>query len=328
MNLITLKNINKRYGTNHVIKSLDCTISKNKIFGLLGPNGAGKTTLMRLMTRITLPDSGNLFYAGKKFTQKDVRKIGYMPEERGLYINMKVTEHLMYIAKLYDIDRNIAKKRIDEWLSKLGMASVAHKLIGALSKGMSQKIQFIATVLHQPELLVLDEPFSGLDPVSAQALETELISLSNTGTTVILSTHRMDQVENFCDHVLLINHGTRVIEGTVKELKNKFRDNILKIETNATIPQEILDQYHVVSKAENTYHLKLETIEDKRRIFSDLFQNRIDIISLYEILPSMHDIFIRLITQRAKTEPINNPGLKYTPYPELAKRKETEKIHF
>lgn len=295
MNIISFQNIFKSYGTNPVIHDLSFDAETSKIFGLLGPNGAGKTTLMRLMTNITVANSGTVLYNGAPITKNDVRKIGYMPEERGLYSNMKVFEHLFYIAKLYNLNIKEARKSIDHWLTKLEMLQYSNKLIGALSKGMSQKIQFIATVLHNPDLLVLDEPFSGLDPISSQALEKEFIELKKNGVSIILSTHRMDQIELLCDNVLLINKGRKLIQSNVQDLKNSYKENIVEIKTASTLTKDIIVEFDLEDKQNNCYSFVYKDSFDRQNLFKSIIRTNIDIISYNEMIPKINDIFIKLI---------------------------------
>lgn len=301
MNIISFKDISKSYGANTVINAINFDIKKGQVFGLLGPNGAGKTTIMRLMTKISLPDSGDIFFKDKLFEKKDVLKIGYMPEERGLYTNMKIFEHLFYIAKLYGLDSKVAKNDIDFWLTKLGMISFSNRYIGALSKGMSQKIQFIAIVLHRPELLVLDEPFSGLDPISLLAIEKEILELRSSGTSVILSTHRMDQIETFCDEVLLINNGQKIVQGSIAKLKDLYKENIISISTAIALPEAVKKSFDTVFQEHNTYYLKYQSDQDRRDILKCIMDNNIPIISFNERLPAINEIFIKLI-ERDLTE--------------------------
>lgn len=295
MNIVSFKNIYKSYGDNLVIEDLSFDVSAGKVFGLLGPNGAGKTTLMRLMTNITLPVSGNILFKDSPFSKKDVRRIGYMPEERGLYTNMKIFEHLLYIAKLYGIETNAAKDNIEYWLTKLGMTSFANRYIGALSKGMSQKIQFIATVIHSPDLLVLDEPFSGLDPISSQAIEMEILELKSKGTSIILSTHRMDQVETFCDEVLLINKGKKIVQGSIADLKNTYKENVICINTLAQVPIELFQGFELLFHVGNEYYFRYLDEVDRTEILKRFISNDITVSSFSDSLPRINEIFIKLI---------------------------------
>jgi len=295
MNIIGFELVNKRYGNNQIINDLSFTVPKGKIFGLLGPNGAGKTTLMRLMTRITLADNGSILFEEAPLNKNDVRRIGYMPEERGLYTSMKVFEQLVYIAKLYGLNIPEAKKDIEQWLTKLGMMAYADRPIGALSKGMSQKIQFIATVIHRPRLLVLDEPFSGLDPISSLAIEREIAELKDRGTSIILSTHRMDQVENFCDEVLLINRGSKVVQGTVMHLKNKFKEKVVSVIMERELPSHVTDNFKLLQSNDSHYFFKYENDEEKRKILADIMGCSIPLVAFNETFPRINDIFINLI---------------------------------
>jgi ABC-2 type transport system ATP-binding protein len=295
MNILEIENVNKSFAVHKVLDSISIGVAKGQIFGLLGPNGAGKTTMMRLITRIMLPDSGTIRIDGEIFTKAHVRKIGYMPEERGLYRNMQVAEHLRYFAKLHGIDKAISNNSIDNWLEKLGLSQVANRFVGELSKGMSQKVQFIATILHNPSILILDEPFSGLDPISSQALEAEILQLKQAGLTIILSTHRMDQIENFCDNVFLINKGKKILEGKISDLKDKYKEGVVQILTGEKIPADLLGKYNVILHKENIYYIKIGNDDMKKNLLQQLLDNSISIIGFNEVLPSMQEVFIKSV---------------------------------
>jgi ABC-2 type transport system ATP-binding protein len=230
MNILELQNLKKYFATQKAVDDISFTIERGSIFGLLGPNGAGKTTLLRMITGIFYPDSGNIIFNGNHFDPvNDVGNIGYMPEERGLYKKMKIGEQALYLAQLKGLSRADAMQKIKAWFIKFEMESWWNKKVEDLSKGMSQKLQFVITVLHEPELIILDEPFSGLDPVNANLIKDEIFNLAKNGSTIIFSTHRMEQVEEICDHIVLVNKGTKILDGTVAEIKNQFKQNVYRL---------------------------------------------------------------------------------------------------
>ena len=233
MTILELQNLKKYYATHKAVDDISFSISEGSIFGLLGPNGAGKTTLLRMITGIFYPDSGNILFEGKKFNQaNDISKIGYMPEERGLYKKMKIGEQALYLAMLKGMSRRDAMKKIKEWFVKFEMENWWNKKVSDLSKGMGQKLQFVTTVLHDPRLLILDEPFSGLDPVNSNLIKDEIFKLAAGGTTIIFSTHRMEQVEEICDNIVLVNNGKKILDGSVAGVKDDFKEHIFKVGFN------------------------------------------------------------------------------------------------
>src|SRR6187551_3140823 len=230
MSLLEVQNLKKYFATQKAVDDISFSVNKGSIFGLLGPNGAGKTTLIRMITGIFYPDEGQILFDGKKFDPiNDVVHIGYMPEERGLYKKMKIGEQTVYLAQLKGLDRSTANRQVKEWFSKLEMESWWNKKVEDLSKGMQQKLQFVTTVLHNPKLIILDEPFSGLDPVNSNLIKDEIFRLAHNGATVIFSTHRMEQVEEICNHIVLVNKGKKILDGTVKEVKQQFKENLFRI---------------------------------------------------------------------------------------------------
>ena len=230
MNILEIKHLKKYYATQKAVDDISFSIEEGKIFGLLGPNGAGKTTLLRMITGIFYPDEGDILFCGKPFhPENDIRHIGYMPEERGLYKKMKIGEQALYLAQLKGLAKNEAMALIKEWFEKLEMQSWWNKKVEDLSKGMSQKLQFVTTVLHQPKLIIMDEPFSGLDPVNSNIIKDEIYNLARKGATIIFSTHRMEQVEEICDQIVLVNKGKKLLDGTVKEVKQTFKKHLFHI---------------------------------------------------------------------------------------------------
>jgi ABC-2 type transport system ATP-binding protein len=297
MPLLQLNNLRKYFATQKAVDDISLSIEKGSIFGLLGPNGAGKTTLIRMITGIFYPDEGNIFLDGKKFDpMNDVLHIGYMPEERGLYKKMKIGEQALYLAQLKGLSRVNAMTKIKEWFVKFEMQSWWNKKVEDLSKGMSQKLQFVITVLHEPKLIILDEPFSGLDPVNSNLIKDEIYKLAHQGSTVIFSTHRMEQVEEICNHIVLMNKGKKILDGTVKQVKQDFKENLYSIgleqvpvSLNGDAPFEILrtkDHHSVV---------RIKTGYKPNDVLQHLIQNGAAINSFNEILPSLNDIFIRLV---------------------------------
>jgi ABC-2 type transport system ATP-binding protein len=230
--MLQISQVYKSYGNHPALTDVDLVVPKGVVFGLLGPNGAGKTTLIRIVNQIIEQDSGTVELDGNRLSPEDIRKIGYLPEERGLYKKMKVWDQLIYFSRLKGLSENESKIQIKSWLEKLEIASWKDKKIEDLSKGMAQKVQFIATVVHRPSLLILDEPFSGFDPVNAEIIKNEILELKEKGTTVILSTHRMESVELLCDHVAMINKSKKILDGTIREVKRSFRPEVFQISLN------------------------------------------------------------------------------------------------
>src|SRR4028119_1220495 len=231
MHLLQLLNVKKYYATQKAVDDISFSIKQGSIFGLLGPNGAGKTTLLRMITGIFYPDEGEIIFDEKKFEPlSDNLYIGYMPEERGLYKKMKIGEQALYLARLKGLSKNQAMERIKFWFVRLSMESWWNKKVEDLSKGMSQKLQFVTTVIHEPKLVILDEPFSGLDPLNANLIKDEIFELARKGSTIIFSTHRMEQVEEICDHIILVNQGKKILDGTVHEIKQQFKENVFRLQ--------------------------------------------------------------------------------------------------
>lgn len=293
MSLLALQHITKKYGSYLASDDVNFEIPKGKIFGLLGPNGAGKTTLIRMITRILYPDAGSILFNGQPLSEKHTESIGYMPEERGLYKKMKVGEHLIYLGRLKGLSQQQAKQNVNAWLEKFEIQSWYTKHIEELSKGMSQKIQFIATVLHNPELLILDEPFSGLDPINSKLIEDEIHAMSAQGKTIIFSTHRMEQVEEICDDIVLINSGKKILEGSVKELKHRFKENKFRVSFNDEIRNGLLDKLNVVERNTGEVIVKFEEDHRGNELLKLFVENGVEVTSFNEELPSINEIFIR-----------------------------------
>lgn len=294
MSFLSIEHVSKTFGNYKANNDISLSIQKGKIFGLLGPNGAGKTTLIRMITRILLPDSGTILFDGKLHTDKHTERIGYMPEERGLYKNMKVYDHLVYLGKLKGLSPNDAKTKTVQWLQRLEIESWRDKKIEELSKGMSQKIQFIGTVIHEPELLILDEPFSGLDPINSQIIDEEIHRLKAEGKTIIFSTHRMEQVDQICDEIGLINKGHLILHGDVMDLKNRFKQSIFEVtfsESNINIDFSGID---IVEQNTGVIVLKANK-KSNAEILRLLLDRGLQITSFQEILPTVQQIFIQQV---------------------------------
>jgi ABC-2 type transport system ATP-binding protein len=296
MPFLSIHNVSKMFGHQNANENISIDIKKGTIFGLLGPNGAGKTTLIRMITRILIPDSGQIFLGGKLLDDKSINTVGYMPEERGLYKNMSVGEQLQYFAILKGLSRKEAAERTDFWLKKFDIESWRNKKIEELSKGMSQKVQFIVTVIHNPDLIILDEPFSGLDPVNSQLIEQEIHQLKNEGKTIIFSTHRMEQVEQICDEIALINHGKKVLNGEVKSLRQRFKKGHFQLQL-AQAQQRILEDenIHIVANSETQWTIASSL--SNSILLKKLIEQELEILSFNEVLPSIQEIFIQQVKQ-------------------------------
>lgn len=302
MGLIQCKDVCKSFGEKIALDHVSVEIPKGKIFGLLGPNGAGKTTLIRIINRITIPNSGTVLFDGRPITQDDVEKIGYLPEERGLYRKMKVGEQAMYFAQLKGMSSREAAAELKKWFVRFGIESWWNKKVEELSKGMAQKVQFITTVVHKPSLLILDEPFSGFDPVNAQVIREEILRLKEEGATIILSTHNMESVEELCDNIALINKSHVVISGGVDEIRHKYGNNNVELVYTAggAVPS-VPGLYTVLSDHDDagrhTAVLSLEKEAGTNAVLSELLHYDITVNSFKELVPRMNDIFIKLVTE-------------------------------
>jgi len=293
--MLRVNNIVKQYASHSALDDVSLEVEKGKIFGLLGPNGAGKTSLIRIITQITAPDSGEVIFNGERLNANHISQIGYLPEERGLYKKMEIGEQVLYLSKLKGLHTTEATKRIKYWFEKLEMKDWWSKKVEDLSKGMQQKVQFVATVLHQPELIILDEPFSGFDPVNADIIKKEILELNKNGATFIFSTHRMESVEELCDHIALINRSKKILDGSVDEIKASYRNNTYWIEYEGEFQAGENGIFQV---------LQTELIKGKTLIKVQILPNRsvnealsyllphVSIHRLDEVIPTMNDIFI------------------------------------
>jgi ABC-2 type transport system ATP-binding protein len=296
MNILEVNNLKKYFATQKAVDGISFSLEKGSIFGLLGPNGAGKTTLIRMITGIFYPDEGEIFLEGKKFDPtNDVERIGYMPEERGLYKKMKIGEQALYLAQLKGLSKQEALERVKKWFIKFDMQSWWNKKIEDLSKGMGQKLQFVTTVLHQPKLIILDEPFSGLDPVNSNLIKDEIYDLARNGSTIIFSTHRMEQVEEICDHIILVNKGQKILDGSVSGVKQQFKENLFSLGLeqmpNSISPQE----FEVIGQKDHALVVKIKEGYRSNDVLKYFINRDMGVTSFSEILPSLSDIFIKLV---------------------------------
>ena len=292
-NLLIVKDVVKKYGDYVALNNANITVPEGSIYGLLGPNGAGKTTLMRIINQITAPDSGQIIFDGEKLQKYHTSHIGYMPEERGLYKKMSVGEQALYLAQLKGMNYNEALKKLKFWFEKLKITGWWNKKVEELSKGMAQKIQFVVTIIHEPKLLIFDEPFSGFDPINAAIIRNEILELSRKGTTIIISTHRIESVEEICNHIALINKSKTIPEGSIDTIKKQFANNNYEVITKDLILEEN-DLYKVISTKNNISHILLkEGVTGKEAIKK--INSNYDILSFRKESPGMEEIFIKAI---------------------------------
>lgn len=305
--ILEVKNVVKRYGSHTALNGVSLEIPKGSIYGLLGPNGAGKTSLIRIINQITMPDEGEVWLDGERLNPSHISHIGYMPEERGLYKTMKVGEQALYLAQLKGLSKQEAKEQLKYWFEKLEIQGWWDKKIQELSKGMAQKIQFVVTVLHRPKLLILDEPFSGFDPVNANLIKDEIMELRDKGTTVIFSTHRMESVEDMCDHIALIHQSNKLIEGQLHDVKRQYRSNTFEV---GIAPQNIEAFFASMAGRYTTQQANFKTLDDElklqvtlpqgsnpRELLSHLMQYG-DVTYFVEKIPSVNDIFIQTVSKK------------------------------
>ncbi len=295
MNILELNNVLKTYENHTAVDGVSFNVPKGRIFGLLGPNGAGKTSLIRIITTITRADGGTVMLNGEPLGSEHPSQIGYMPEERGLYKKMKVGDHLIYLARLKGMSAKEARQEIDYWLDKFDIQDWWDKKVEELSKGMQQKIQFISTVIHKPDLLILDEPFSGLDPINTNLIKDEIYQLNQRGISIIFSTHRMEQVEEICEEIVLINKGKNILSGSVKDVKNRFKENLFEVKFEGELPGGIESQFNVIKANDHSITIKISEGEDSNEVLQYLVKNNIHVISFKEILPTLNEIFIKQV---------------------------------
>lgn len=296
MNVLSLQNVVKTYANHRAVNDVSFDVKKGTIFGLLGPNGAGKTSLIRIITTITAADSGQVYLNGQPLNRLHPNDIGYMPEERGLYKKMKVGEQLLYLAQLKGLSSKDAKVKLRHWLEKFEILNWWDKKISDLSKGMSQKVQFIATVVHDPSLIILDEPFSGLDPINANLIKDEIFQLKEKGASILFSTHRMEQVEEICEDIVLINHGKILLYGGVANIKNEFKEHKFSVKYEGSLPESLnFGGYEIVSNQANELIFKGQSRQTSIQLLKNLLDSNVNIMSFNEILPSLNEIFIKKV---------------------------------
>lgn len=304
-NLLTAENVYKHYGNYAALNDVSIVVPQGSIFGLLGPNGAGKTTFIRIINQITMPDQGKVFFDGEPLKPHHVQQIGYMPEERGLYKSMKVGEQALYLAQLKGLSKAQAKERLKYWFDRLEIGGWWNKKIEELSKGMAQKIQFVVTVLHQPKLLIFDEPFSGFDPVNASLIKDEILQLQREGATVIFSTHRMESVEELCDHIALIHNSNKVLDGKVSDIKLSYKSNTYQVglitENPIQLEQELKEKFETAPANfksladELKLNIKIDTSSSPNELLNFL-TTRAQVNHFVEVIPTVNEIFIQTVS--------------------------------
>jgi ABC-2 type transport system ATP-binding protein len=301
--MLSIRNIVKQYAGHTALSDVSLEVSGGQIFGLLGPNGAGKTSLIRIINQITAPDSGEVYFDGVKLNQSHIERIGYMPEERGLYKKMAIGEQIVYLARLKGLSHAEATKRIKYWFEKLQIESWWDKKVEELSKGMQQKAQFVATVLHEPDLIILDEPFSGFDPVNAEIIKDEILELNRKGATILFSTHRMESVEELCNSIALIHKSHKILDGRVKDIRNSYRNNTFlieysghKLDFNGSQPFTLIDE----KANDDGYSIRLKLNDDStvNQVLQYLIP-QVSINHLQEVIPSVNEIFIQNVNKTA-----------------------------
>lgn len=297
--ILSIQDVVKSYGNYQAVNHVSFDVPEGSVFGLLGPNGAGKTSLIRMITTITGPDSGSIYLDGEKLNERSPEKIGYMPEERGLYRKMKVGEHMLYLAQLKGLTAAQARKAVDHWFNKFDIQDWTNKKVEELSKGMQQKIQFIATIIHGPRLLILDEPFTGLDPINTNLIKDEISQLNAAGTSIIFSTHRMEQVEEMCDYIVLINQGKNVLQGEVQAIKNEYKQHLFRVEVQGDWPPDLGSQFQIVRQDRHAATIQLADDSQSNDLLRILMQKGLRIVHFEEILPTFNEIFIRTVEQAA-----------------------------
>ncbi|PAW93778.1 ABC transporter ATP-binding protein [Mucilaginibacter sp. MD40] len=301
--MLSIRNIVKEYAGHRALNDVSLEVESGKIFGLLGPNGAGKTSLIRIINQITAPDSGEVYFNGERLNQSHIERIGYLPEERGLYKKMEIGEQMIYLARLKGLSRADATTRLKYWFDKLEMQSWWKKKIEELSKGMQQKAQFVATVLHEPDLIILDEPFSGFDPVNAELIKNEILELNKKGATILFSTHRMESVEELCDSIALINRSHKILDGPVKTIRNSYRNETYMIEyTGDKLLFDGTQPFAIVTETDGEDDSHIIRIKLNGNNTNDVLQYllpRTRINMLQEVIPTMHEIFIEKVNLTA-----------------------------
>ncbi|MBK9508154.1 MAG: ATP-binding cassette domain-containing protein [Cytophagaceae bacterium] len=299
-NILEIRNVVKNYANHTALDDVSLTVPKGVIYGLLGPNGAGKTSLIRIVNQITAPDAGEILFDGRPLNEHNIYEIGYLPEERGLYKKMKVGEHLLYLARLKGLNKEQAMEKLKEWFIKFDIKTWWDKHIEDLSKGMQQKIQFVATVLHEPKLIILDEPFSGFDPINATLIKDEILELKEKGSTIIFSTHRMESVEELCDYIALINNSKKVLEGRKSDIKQQYKSNTFTVEFEKGVLKDG-ETFSIQSESQTSDGNQLAVIKaasgvEGNQILAELMQ-QVEIKLFKEDIASMNDVFIKAVNQ-------------------------------
>jgi len=305
-NILVVDEVTKQFGDYTALKSVSLEIPENSIYGLLGPNGAGKTTLIRIINQITYPDTGTVFFNGAPLQPEHISQIGYLPEERGLYKSMKVGEQALYLARLKGLSKHDAKNKLKLWFERLDIGDWWSKKIQELSKGMAQKIQFIVTVLHEPKLLIFDEPFSGFDPINANIIKEEILKLKEQGTSIIFSTHRMESVEELCEYIALIHRSEKILDGKLSEIKKEFKNNIFGVGVTTETPEDVLlklkERYQILSSkydsGEKQLDFSIQLPNEDSTALLGLLGSVSNVNSFVETIPSANDIFIRSIQNK------------------------------
>jgi len=295
MSILRLENVTKNYKDQVAVDHISFEVEKGTIFGMLGPNGAGKTSTIRIITTITGPDSGQVFFQNELLNKNHPSRMGYLPEERGLYKKMKVGDHLIYLARLKGLTAQDAATRCKAMLHRFEALDWWNKKVEELSKGMQQKIQFIATIVHEPTLLILDEPFTGLDPINTSLIQDEIFRLKNLGVTILFSTHRMEQVEEMCEDIILINRGKNVLLGNVNEIRNTYKENLYEVGYKGTLPQQFNGGLELIKQEDHTAVFRIPDQGTPNQLLQYLIQSGCEIQSFHEILPSLNEIFIRKV---------------------------------
>lgn len=304
--ILVANDVTKQFGSHTALKNVSLEIPKNSIYGLLGPNGAGKTTLIRIINQITFPDQGSVYFDGELLKTEHIAQIGYLPEERGLYKSMKVGEQALYLAQLKGLSKAEAKKRLKYWFERLEIGDWWNKKIQELSKGMAQKIQFVVTVLHEPKLLIFDEPFSGFDPINANIIKEQILSLKDKGTSIIFSTHRMESVEELCEHIALIHKSEKILDGKLSDIKKAYKNNIFKIgletDNQELLINEMKDKFQILTQhyddLENQLNLEVQLPSNESREILSFLGARANVNEFKETIPSANDIFIKTIQNK------------------------------
>ena len=298
--MLSIQNIVKEYANHRALDDVSMEVERGTVFGLLGPNGAGKTSLIRIINQITAPDKGQVFINGEKLNQSHISKIGYLPEERGLYKKMEIGEQMIYLARLKGLSRVDAISKIKYWFEKMQMETWWKQKVEDLSKGMQQKVQFVTCVLHNPELLILDEPFSGFDPVNAEIIKDEIMELNQKGSTIIFSTHRMESVEVLCNHIVVLNKSHKILDGKIKDIRNSYRNNSFKIVLDKPLNILFSDKFDIISEQVKDdgiqYIIQLKETTRLNAVLLEIIPQA-QIVHLEEIIPSMNDIFIEKVNQ-------------------------------